>query len=139
MFADQHDFKHFYDAVKELYGPSTRGGAPLLSNDSSTLLTNQMDILNHWEEHSNDLLNWPSQVEQSSIDIIPQKPIVDELANQPSVDEIRKAIKLLSNGKSPGDDGIPAEIFKHGGYICSLLVCIVYMAIFGERRRSCSN
>lgn len=32
-----------------------------------------------------------------------------------SLDEVVKAIKLISSGKSPGVDGIPADIFKHGG------------------------
>lgn len=99
-----------------------------------------MDILNHWEEHFNDLLNWPAQVEQSSINIIAQKPIVDELSNQPPVDEICKAIKLLTIVRSPGDDGIPGKIFRHGGDLF-IILCLVYLylEIFGERRRSRSS
>ena len=39
-------------------------------------------------------------------------PLLDEL---PTVSETVKAIKLLSSGKAPGSDAIPAEIYKAGG------------------------
>jgi hypothetical protein len=35
---------------------------------------------------------------------------MEELDNPPTLDEVNKAIKQLSNGKSPGSDGIPPEI-----------------------------
>ena len=38
-------------------------------------------------------------------------PLLDEL---PTVSETVKAIKLLSSGKAPGSDAIPAEIYKAG-------------------------
>ena len=38
--------------------------------------------------------------------------LLDEL---PTVSETVKAIKLLSSGKAPGSDEIPAEIYKAGG------------------------
>ena len=37
---------------------------------------------------------------------------MESLADRPSK---AKAIKLLQSGKAPGEDGIPAEIYKHGG------------------------
>ena len=39
-------------------------------------------------------------------------PLLDGL---PTVSEIVKIIKLLSSGKAPGSDAIPAEIYKAGG------------------------
>ncbi len=46
---------------------------------------------------------------------IEQSPFVNELAELPTVAEITKAIAGLQNNKSPGEDGLPAEIYKHGG------------------------
>ena len=40
-------------------------------------------------------------------------PLLDEL---PTVSETVKAIKILSFGKAPGSDAIPAEIYKAGGH-----------------------
>lgn len=116
QFADANNTKGFYDAVKEVYGPATRGGAPLLSSDGTKLLTDRNDILSRWEEHFRDLLNRPSEVDPSSIENIEQQPTIEHLADEPTIDEIYKAIKLLSNGKAPGNDGIPAEVLKYGGY-----------------------
>ena len=39
------------------------------------------------------------------------------LDTPPLYSEIRQAIAGLKNNKSAGPDGIPAEVFKHGGYI----------------------
>ena len=39
-------------------------------------------------------------------------PLLDEL---PTVSETVKAINILSSGKAPGSDAIPAEIYKAGG------------------------
>ena len=37
------------------------------------------------------------------------------MANPPTVEEILAAIKSMKSGKTPGLDGIPAEICKYGG------------------------
>ena len=39
-------------------------------------------------------------------------PLLDEF---PTISETVKAMKLLSSGKAPGSDAIPAEIYKAGG------------------------
>ena len=31
------------------------------------------------------------------------------------IDEVAPAVREMRNGKAPGSDGIPAEIYKHGG------------------------
>ncbi|CAB4027550.1 Hypothetical predicted protein, partial [Paramuricea clavata] len=114
-FADKHDAKKFYDAVKGVYGPSTRGTSPLLSADGTKVISDRNEILNRWVEHFNELLNRASTVQQNSIDNIKQQPVQEHLADRPTKAEIRKAIKLLQSGKAPGEDGIPAKIYKHGG------------------------
>jgi hypothetical protein len=32
----------------------------------------------------------------------------------PSLEEVSMAVKCLNNNQSPGTDGIPAELYKHG-------------------------
>merc|ERR1711911_198212 len=46
---------------------------------------------------------------------LPQIPIDSSLDTLPTSDEIKKAISQLSDGKAPGRDCIPAEIYKCGG------------------------
>ena len=38
-----------------------------------------------------------------------------ELDDLPTREEIKKATMQLKVGKSPGTDGIPAEVYQHGG------------------------
>ena len=63
-------------------------------------------------EHFHQRLNRPSSVDPSVLELIPQRAVIEELDDPPSLDEVRKAIKQMSNGKAPGRDGMSAEIFK---------------------------
>ncbi|BHF85190.1 hypothetical protein SprV_1002835300 [Sparganum proliferum] len=73
------------EEIQAVYGPPTKGTAPLLSADGSTLLTKKTQILQRWAEHFHGVLNRPSAVQQ------------------------------LPSGKAPRSDAIPAEVYKHGG------------------------
>ena len=55
--ADRKGRKIFSELIKELYCLSSRGSAPLLSKDYSTLLSDSQDRLLLWKEHYSDLLN----------------------------------------------------------------------------------
>nr|VZI00493.1 unnamed protein product [Spirometra erinaceieuropaei] len=50
-YADRNEWKNFFSAIKAVYGPATKGTAPLLSADGSTLLTEKTQILQRWAEH----------------------------------------------------------------------------------------
>nr|VZI34356.1 unnamed protein product [Spirometra erinaceieuropaei] len=44
-YADRNEWKKFFPAIKAVYGPPTKGTAPVLSADGSTLLTEKTQIL----------------------------------------------------------------------------------------------
>ena len=113
--ADRNDMKSFYSGLKEVYGPTRSGTSPLLSADGKTLLTDKESILARWAEHFDGVLNRPSSINDEAIERLPQVPIDKTMDDIPSEEEIKKAISLLSSGKSPGSDAIPAEIYKEGG------------------------
>ena len=107
--------KKFFDALKTVYGPQSSGTTPLFSADGTRLLTDKEAILKRWAEHFDGVLNRPSSINDEAINRLPQvecNPLLDEL---PTVSKTVKAIKLLSSGKAPGSDAIPAEIYKAGG------------------------
>ena len=109
------DMKTFFDALKAIYGPHSSGTTPLLSADGTSPLTDIAAILKRSTEHFDGVLNRPSSINNEAINRLPQvecNPLLDEL---PAVSETAKAIKLLSSGKAPGSDAIPAEIYKAGG------------------------
>ena len=107
--------KMFFDALKTVYGPQSSVTTPPLSADGTCLLTDTEAFLKRWAEHFDGVLNRPSSINDETINRLPQvecNPLLDELQ---TVSEKVKAIKLLSSGKAPGLDAIPAEIYKAGG------------------------
>ncbi|BHF65873.1 hypothetical protein SprV_0200888600 [Sparganum proliferum] len=58
-YADRNECKNFFSAIKAVYGPPTKGTAPLLSADGSTPLTEKTQILQRWAEHFRGVLNRP--------------------------------------------------------------------------------
>ena len=68
-----------------------------------------------WREHFSTLLNRPSAVDPTVLDQIPQKPVITSLDLPRAIDKVLKAIRQTCSGKSPGVDGIPAEVFKSAG------------------------
>ena len=114
MAADRKDSKSFFDGLKAVFGPRSTGSTPIFSSDG-TLLTDKQQILNRWAEHFQSVLNCPSSVSQEALDDIEQWPVLKSLSLTPSLAEVSKATRQMSSGKAAGPDGIPAEVFKHGG------------------------
>ena len=54
-------------------------------------------------------------MQESSPAKIPQVDVKLELDDPPTREEIKKATLQLKMGKSPGLDGIRAEVYQHGG------------------------
>jgi hypothetical protein len=113
--ADRRDTKALYEGLRKIYGPRSKGTSPLLSQDGNSILRDQHSIMARWVEHFDSVLNRVSTISDEAINQIPQRPTINELDIAPTLEEVTRAVKLLSCGKSPGSDGIPPEIFKHGG------------------------
>nr|VZI07985.1 unnamed protein product [Spirometra erinaceieuropaei] len=114
-YADRNEWKNFFSAIKAVYGPPTKGTAPLLRADGSTLLTEKTQILKRWAEHFRGVLNRPSVISDAAIERLPQVETKVDLDLPPSLQETIRAVQQLSSGKAPGSDAIPAEVYKHGG------------------------
>ena len=114
-YAVTKNSKLFFSAIKEVYGPTKPRSTPLLSADGSTCLRRRAASTSRWREHFSTLLNRPSTVDTTVLHQIPQKPVITSLRLPPTIDEVSKAIKPTSSGKSPWIDGIPVEIFKSAG------------------------
>ena len=115
FFADRKYMKKFFDALRTVYGPQSSGTTPLLSADGTSLLTDKEVILKRLTEHFDSVLNRPSSINDDAINRLPQVECNLLLGEFPTVSETVKAIKILSSGKAPGSDAIPAEIYKAGG------------------------
>lgn len=129
-FADSQDAKAFHAAINEVYGPTSSGIAPIRSKDGSKLLTKKKEISDRWKEHFHELLNCPSSVDESAIEQLEQLPIMHELDIEPCLDEVQQAIKQTRTGKAPGVDGIPAEVYRHGGIQIAKQLLKLYKVIW---------
>ncbi|VDL96248.1 unnamed protein product [Schistocephalus solidus] len=87
-----------------------KGTAPLLSSDSTTLLTEKSQILKRWVEHFRTVLNC-----SSDIDRLPQVDTNNDLDLPPSLRETILTVQQIFSGKTPGSDAIPPEVYKQGG------------------------
>lgn len=112
---NRNDMSGFFAATRAIYGPGSRGVAPLKTKDGSRTLKSNTEILARWREHFDDLLNRNPIVDEDCLTEIPQRPIAASLSSVPTLTEVERAIKLMKNNKSPGPDCIPAEAFKYGG------------------------
>ena len=72
-------------------------------------------VVARWSEHFQMLLNVPGDIDHVALDNIPQRITKISLYKIPTMDEMARAITSLKDGKAPGGDGIPAEVWKHGG------------------------
>ena len=114
-YADMGDMRAFYEALKAVCEPSHQIQAPLRSSDGSTLLTDKKAILQRWSEYFEGLFSDQRNVQDSSLTKISQVDVKLELDDLPTREEIKKATMQLKVGKSPGIDGIPVEVYQHGG------------------------
>lgn len=113
--SDCGDSKTLYHLLKQTYGPQLSSFAPLRSKVGNKLLRDPVEIQERWVEHYSELLNRLTDVDHSILNNLEQLPIKYFLEESPDQEEVNKAIEQMNNGKSPGMDGIPAEVLKGGG------------------------
>nr|VZI44360.1 unnamed protein product [Spirometra erinaceieuropaei] len=110
-YADRNEWKNFFSVIKAVYGPPTKGTAPLLSAGGGTLLTEKTQNLQRWAEHFRGVLNCPSAISDVAIDRLPKVETNLDLDLPPSRPETIRAVQQPSSGKAPGSDAIPAEVY----------------------------
>ena len=116
-YANINDTKSFYEALKGVYGPRRFSLQPVRSTDRVLIKNNEL-ILERWTEYLQNLLHKVHTTDTGFLDYLPTLPIIPKLDDQPSFDEVEKAILSLKDNKPVGPDNIPAEVIKYGG--CAL-------------------
>ena len=114
-YADQRDLRRFYDATKEIFGPTRTSVGGLKDTDGTTVITDSEGILKRWKSHFENLLNDTANTPDDLLRMTPQHPIRHWMSLPPSIQELNKAINRMKPGKAPGPDNIPLELLTHGG------------------------
>ena len=106
---DRGDMRTVHQKIKVALGPQPCKVAPIKSK-SGDLIHDKKQQLDRWIEHYSDLYSVERHLDQNVQ--LPSLPVMAELDDEPSIDELSKAIDVLSSGKAPGSDAIPAELLK---------------------------
>ena len=107
--AGRQDLKMLYTLSKTLRGGYSSGNMPV-KDVNGRVLSGVDDNLKRWQEHFHSILNRPEPENTASIPDATRD--IDIETEPPSIQEIKKAIKEMKNGKAPEADGICAELLK---------------------------
>ena len=113
--ADRNDMKGFYNELKKVLGPKKKGPVHLKSTDGMETFSDSKKVVARWSEHFQKLLVVPGDKHHEALDNIPQCITKTSLDEIPTMAEMARGIPGLKDGKAPGEDGIPAEVWNHGG------------------------
>ena len=102
-----------YEGIKTVTGPTCVKTA-LLKAKTGEVITDQSKQLQRWVEHYPELYSTQNIVTDAALGALPDLPVMEELDEKPTLEELSKAIDCLSCGKAPGKDSIPPEVLKHG-------------------------
>ena len=107
--------KGFYNGIKDVRGPKKNGPVQLKSTDGIDTFSDSKRVVARWCEQFQKLLNVPCEIANEALDNIPQRITKTSLDEIPTTAEMTRAIAGLKGRKAHGGDGIPAEVWKHGG------------------------
>ena len=111
----RNDRKGFYNGLKEVWGPKNKRHVHLKSTDGMETFSDSKIVVARRSEHFQKLLNVLGDINHEALDNFPQRITKTSLDNIPTMDEMARAIASQKDGKSPGGDGIPVEVWKHWG------------------------
>ena len=111
--ADHGNSGSMYAGMKQATGPIPTKSIPLKMKTGESI-TDQRKQVEHWVEHYLKLYFTQNIVTDAALCAISQLPVMVELNEEATEEELRKAIDCLSAGKAPGEDGISPEVVKQG-------------------------
>ena len=106
--AARGDSSTVYKITKKLCGK--RKQTPPVKDTNGQNITTEKEQAARWVEHFRSVLNRPNPIDP--LEDCPDTVALDIDIDPPTKEEILKAVTSLKSGKSPGLDGICAELLK---------------------------
>jgi len=100
------------------YGKSSaqfRKKYPLHSQLAEHSWLTPLPNLEHWEVHYSSIYSQPVHINCLALSSLQQLPVLQELDNPFTMEDMKLATRRLKSTKSPGQDGIPSKILENGG------------------------
>ena len=81
----------------------------MMTKPDGSKCTSTKENLEIHKKHHEDLLNTLSEIDESVLEWLSQRPVIEVLARVPTESEVLKALAKLNNS-TPGASGVPAVI-----------------------------
>ena len=101
------------DWISTVTGPRSVMTAPLKAN-SGEVITDKSKQLQRGVEHYLELYSTQNIVTDTAPDALHGLQVMEKLDETPTLEELSKAIDILTCGNAPGKDSIPPEVLKRG-------------------------
>lgn len=105
--------RKFYQELSNIKKGFQPRGETMIRKEDGNLTTDNNELLREWKQHFDSLLNINNDSGLSPSVYQSAEPLTDD----PSYEEVKRAISKLKNNKAPGNDMIPSECLKDGGEI----------------------
>ncbi|KAI5714830.1 hypothetical protein M8J77_006182 [Diaphorina citri] len=125
----KNNAKEFYRTAR-YFNKGYAARIDLIKDNDGQLVADEKKALEIWRKYFKELLNTEGTAESNNeSEIIIEN---EEEAEEPTLEEIRAAVKILKNGKAAGKDGIPTEVLKKGGEKLSEKIWLLMRTIWKE-------
>ena len=115
-YGNSEDSRNLYNAIRSVYGPITSDQIHILDSNGKLLLSQNEDILKRWSEYYSLLLNRERSADKILIqNLTPQQKKLPIVEADIDFKEVEIEFNQLKDGRSPGLDNIPGEVFKYEG------------------------
>ena len=101
------------EGISTVTSPRSVMTAPLKAN-SGEVISDKSKQLQRWVEHYLELYSTQNIVTDAASNALLGLPVMEELDETPTLEELCKAIDILTCGKAPGRDSMSPEVLKRG-------------------------
>ena len=101
--------KELYNKIKVVKKRPFHANQACINDKNSNTVTDPEKVLKRWHEYGANLFGKPENERPLSI----HNP--EEQEPPPLLDEVVQAVRMLKCGKTPGLDGVPAELIQNSG------------------------